>query len=284
ALRHRIARDRRDLRPARRGESAHFRRRPRSLGRRVRRSAKGRSRRRLSANGRDRRPRSLGRLGRLSLRNSNGSPTASTRRRRARFAAPGELAIHLRADELPRSAQRSDAVLRRRDRPRARRTGRAQRYHLALQSSRRRLAIALEHAAPLFDDLPDDVKDQIAIHEAGHAFMAVKLGLSIDEVSIGTREMLTKGFSDGGVTISAIQRRRALRYDRSSKAYTKEAAERDYAERQAMVSTAGHLAECVWTGRYMKNGDNVDKRAIEEVLRPHYPTDSEFQRANERLR
>jgi hypothetical protein len=114
--------------------------------------------------------------------------------------------------------------------------------------------------------------------------MAIKLGLSIDEVSIGTREMLTKGFSDGGVTMSAIQRRRALRYDRSSKAYTKEAAERDYAERQAMISTAGHLAECVWTGRYMKNGDNVDKRAIEEVLRPHYPTDSEFQRANERLR
>ena len=138
--------------------------------------------------------------------------------------------------------------------------------------------------APPFDELPDEVKDQIAIHEAGHAFMAIKLGLSIDEVSIGIRETLKKGFSDGGVTMSATQRRRALRYDRASQTYTKEAAERDYAERQAMISSAGHLAECIWTGRFMKHGDNVDKRAIEEVLRPHYPTDPEFNRANERLR
>lgn len=139
-------------------------------------------------------------------------------------------------------------------------------------------------ATPPFDELPDEVKDQIAIHEAGHAFMAIALGLSLDEVSIGFREILTKGFSDGGVTLSATQRRRAVRYDRTKKRYTKEAAERDYAERQAMVSSAGYLAECVWMGRYMKNGDRIDKRAIEELLRPHYPSDPEFDRANERLR
>lgn len=137
---------------------------------------------------------------------------------------------------------------------------------------------------PPFDDLPDEIKDQIAIHEAGHAYMAIKLGLSIDEVSIGLRETLKRGFSDGGVTMSAAQRIRSFRYDRTTKRYTKEAAERDYAERQAMVSSAGYLAECVWTGRFMKHGDISDKRAVEEVLRPFYPSDPEFNRADERLR
>jgi hypothetical protein len=137
---------------------------------------------------------------------------------------------------------------------------------------------------PTFDDHPDEVKDQIAIHEAGHAFIAIKVGLSIDEVSIGDREMLTKGFSDGGVTMSETQRRPALRYDRASKTHTKEAAERDYAERLAMISSAGYLAECIWTGRFMKHGDRIDKRAVEEVLRPFYPSDLKFNRADERLR
>jgi hypothetical protein len=132
--------------------------------------------------------------------------------------------------------------------------------------------------------LPDEVKDHIAIHEAGHAFMAIRLGMSIDEVSIGEREVLTRGVSDGGVTMSAVQRRPALRYDRRRKRYTREAAERDYAERHAMISSAGYLAECVWTGRFMKHGDVIDKRAIEEVLRPFYPGDAEFEDASERLR
>lgn len=135
-----------------------------------------------------------------------------------------------------------------------------------------------------FEELSDDVKDQIAIHEAGHAFMAVALGLSIDEVSIGFREMLTKGFSDGGVTMSETQWRFALRYDRVSKSYTTQAADRDYAERLAMTASAGYLAECVWMGRFMKHGDLIDKKTVEEVLRPHYPSDGEFNRADERLR
>jgi len=142
---------------------------------------------------------------------------------------------------------------------------------------------ACSPVTPAFDDLPDEIKDQIAIHEAGHAFMAIKLGLSIDEVSIGFRETLEKGFSDGGVTMSATQQRRAFRYDRATKSYTLEAAERDYAERQAMVSSAGYLAECVWIGRYMKNGDRSDRRAIDEVLRPYYPGDVEFNRVCDRL-
>lgn len=138
-------------------------------------------------------------------------------------------------------------------------------------------------ALPNFDDLAEEIKDQIAVHEAGHAFMAVQVGLSIDEVSIGVRETLTRGVSDGGVTMSAVQRRRAFGYDRTAKRYTREAAERDYAERQAMISSAGYLAECVWTGRYMKHGDFSDRRAIEEVLRPHYPDDAAFERATQRL-
>jgi hypothetical protein len=139
-------------------------------------------------------------------------------------------------------------------------------------------------AMPAFEDLSDEVKDQIAIHEAGHAFMAIALGFSIDEVSIGFREMLTKGFSDGGVTMSETQRRAAVRYDRASKTYTREAAERDYAERLAMIASAGYLAECVWMGQFMKHGDRIDKRAVEEVLRPYYPSDVAFNRADERLR
>jgi hypothetical protein len=130
---------------------------------------------------------------------------------------------------------------------------------------------------------PGDVR--CAIHEAGHAVIAVALGVTIDDASVDA----TDGFA-GHVRPASSQNRRAFRYDRSCRGYTEEAAKRDWAHREAMWSYAGALAECVFIdghfgrasgGAFERSVDNV---AAEADLAEFYPSDPSRAKVRERLK
>lgn len=108
---------------------------------------------------------------------------------------------------------------------------------------------------------------RIAVHEAGHAIAALKNGMHVSEALIHEHANENEA---AGHTATEQLRRRLFMYDRTARAYTGEAADRAYADRNAVIDYCGYLAESLLLGGYYRHSAEVDRAEANHYLAAAY--------------
>lgn len=111
-------------------------------------------------------------------------------------------------------------------------------------------------------------RKRIAVHEAGHALAALKMGINFGKASV--KRSAHSGELAGSVDTFGTQRVRALMFDRSKGGYTLEAARRVHVERDAIVSFAGAIAEALVLGGWRVDSIAYDLSQARETLAAYY--------------